>query len=73
VPVFLLHGRPDTAVPVIHATLLRDAIGEDVVRTTIFGRFGHGQPGSDGLGVDDAGDIFELSLFLRDIVAAGTE
>ncbi len=73
VPVFLLHGRPDTAIPVAHVVLLHSAIGDNVVRTTIFGRFGHGQPGADGLGFDDAGDIFELSLFLRDIVAAATE
>jgi len=73
VPVFLLHGRPDTAIPVVHAPLLRAAIGHEVGRMTIFGRFGHGQPGSAGLGLDDAGDIIELSLFLRDIVAAATE
>jgi len=73
VPIFLLHGRPDTAIPVAHADALRDAIGDEVVRTTIFGRFGHGQPGSDGLGMDDTSDILELSLFLRDIVAAATE
>jgi dienelactone hydrolase len=73
VPVFLLHGRPDTAIPVAHAETLRRAIGDDVVRTTVFGRFGHGQPGSDGLSIDDTTDIIELSLFLRDIVAAATE
>jgi dienelactone hydrolase len=73
VPVFLLHGRPDTAIPVAHAETLRRAIGDDVVRTTVFGRFGHGQPGSDGLSIDDTADIIELSLFLRDIVAAATE
>jgi fermentation-respiration switch protein FrsA (DUF1100 family) len=74
VPVFLLHGRPDTAIPVAHAETLRRAIGGDVVRTTVFGRFGgHGQPGSDGLSINDTADIIELSLFLRDIVAAATE
>ncbi len=73
VPIFLLHGRPDTAIPVAHAEALRRAIGDEVVRTTVFGRFGHGQPGANGLSVDDSGDIFELSLFLRDIVAAATE
>ena len=72
-PVFLLHGAPDTAIPVAHAALLEEAIGDQVVRTTIFGRFGHEQPGVTGLDLDDAGDIWELSLYLRDIVAAATE
>jgi dienelactone hydrolase len=72
-PVFLLHGAPDTAIPVAHAALLEEAIGDEVVRATIFGRFGHEQPGVTGLDLDDAGDIWELSLYLRDIVAAATE
>jgi dienelactone hydrolase len=73
VPVFLLHGVTDTAIPVAHATLLRDAIGSEVVRLTEFGRFGHGQPGASGLGVDDLGDVVQLALYLRDVVAAATE
>ena len=73
VPVFLLHGVSDTAIPVAHAALLRDAIGSEVVRLTEFGRFGHGQPGTNGLGIDDLGDIFQLALYLRDVVAAATE
>jgi len=72
-PVFLLHGVPDTAIPVAHAELLADAIGPEVNRLTVFGQFGHEQPGQRGLGFDDAGDIWELSLYLRDIVAAATE
>jgi dienelactone hydrolase len=72
-PVFLLHGAPDTAIPVAHAGLLYQAIGDEVRRATIFGGFGHEQPGAGGLGLDDAGDVWELSLYLRDIVAAATE
>jgi dienelactone hydrolase len=72
-PVFLLHGEPDTAIPVGHAADLAAAIGDEVVRLTRFGRFGHGQPGATGLGLDDAGDTLALTLYLRDIVAAATE
>ena len=72
-PVFILHGEPDTAIPVSHASELADAIGDNVVRLTRFGRFGHGQPGANGLSIDDAGDIAALTLYLRDIVAAVTE
>ena len=71
--MFILHGEPDTAIPVSHASLLADAIGDEVIRFTRFGRFGHGQPGADGLSIDDAGDIAALTLYLRDIVAAVTE
>lgn len=73
VPVFLLHGVTDTAIPVAHAALLRDALGPRVGRYTEFGRFGHGQPGTNGLSVDDGGDIVQLALYLRDVVAAATE
>lgn len=73
VPVFLLHGVTDTAIPFAHAALLRDAIGSEVVRLTEFGRFGHGQPGTNGLGLDDLADIVQLALYLRDVVAAATE
>ena len=72
-PTFILHGAPDTAIPVSHAAELAAAIGDNVVRMTRFGRFGHGQPGENGLTVDDAGDIAALTLYLRDIVAAVTE
>ena len=72
-PVFILHGERDTAIPVGHAATLASAIGDEVVRVTRFGRFGHGQPGASGLGIDDAGDILALSVYLRDIVAAATE
>ena len=71
--MFILHGEPDTAIPVGHASTLAGAIGDEVVRVTRFGRFGHGQPGANGLGADDAGDIVALSVYLRDIVAAATE
>ena len=72
-PVFLLHGQPDTAIPVAHAGLLARAIGPEVARLTVFGQFGHAQPGQGGLDIDDAGDVWELSLYLRDIVAAALE
>ena len=73
VPVFLLHGVTDTAIPVAHEALLRDALGSHVARLTQFGQFGHGQPGTNGLTADDMGDIVALALYLRDVVAAATE
>ncbi len=73
VPVYLLHGVTDTSIPIVHALLLRDLLGERVKRLTEFGRFGHGQPGVNGLSLDDVGDIVALSLYLRDVVAAATE
>jgi dienelactone hydrolase len=73
VPVYLLHGVTDNAIPVAHAELLRQALGDRVARLTEFGRFGHGQPGAGGLSIDDANDVFALFLYLRDVVAAATE
>jgi hypothetical protein len=72
-PVYLLHGQPDTAIPVAHATLLAQDLGDHLARFTEFGEFGHGQPGQAGLGPEDAGDILGLYLYLRDIVAATLE
>jgi dienelactone hydrolase len=72
-PIFLLHGDPDTAIPVGHAQLLHDRLGDRVARFTRFGEFGHGDPGQQGVGPEDMGDVFELYLYLRDIVAAATE
>jgi dienelactone hydrolase len=72
-PVFLLHGVNDTAIPVAHADLLATALGDSVAKDTRFGSFGHEQPGLEGLGLDDASDVWELSLYLRDIVAATFE
>jgi dienelactone hydrolase len=72
-PVYLLHGVTDSAIPVSHAYVLSDALGERLARLTIFGRFGHGQPGEDGLGLDDLPDLWALLLHLHDIVAATTE
>jgi dienelactone hydrolase len=71
--VFLLHGLSDNAIPVEHADLLQAALTARVVRSTRFGTFGHEQPGLAGLDPDDAGDIWALALYLRDIVAAATE
>jgi len=73
VPVYILHGVTDTAIPVAHAALLQSALGTNVKRFTEFGRFGHGQPGTSGLSLDDAGDVVQLALYLRDVVAAATE
>ncbi|MEX2548104.1 MAG: hypothetical protein WD830_09995 [Chloroflexota bacterium] len=72
-PVFLLHGEPDTAIPVGHAALLAERIGDRVARFTRFGEFGHGDPAQQDLGPDEIGDVWELYLYLRDIVAATTE
>ena len=72
-PVFLLHGEPDTAISVGHAALLAERIGDRVARFTRFGEFGHGDPTQQGLGPDEMGDVWELYLYLRDIVAATIE
>lgn len=72
-PVFLLHGEPDTAISVGHAALLAERIGDRVARFTRFGEFGHGDPARQGLGPDEMGDVLELYLYLRDIVAATKE
>ena len=73
-PVYLLHGENDRAIPVSHAEALNAELGLDVVvRFTRFGRFEHGQPGADGLTVDDAPDVWALTIHLHDIVAATTE
>ncbi|HEY7600018.1 MAG TPA: hypothetical protein VH741_08830 [Candidatus Limnocylindrales bacterium] len=72
-PVFLLHGDPDTAIPVSHSVMLDQALGDRVVRFTRFGQFGHGQPGEGGLGLSDVPDLWALLLHLHDIVAATTE
>jgi dienelactone hydrolase len=69
-PVFILHGRPDTAIPVVHAALLAQALDGRVERLTLFGQFGHEQPGQGGVGIDDVPDIVALAGYLRAIVAA---
>ena len=72
--VFVLHGIGDRAIPVSHAYALAARLPRGVLsKMTLFGRFEHGQPGRDGLGAEDAGDILELSLYLHAIVAAATE
>ncbi len=72
-PVYILHGRPDTAIPVVHAALIAQAIGDNVAELTLFGEFGHGQPGEGGIAVDDIPDVVSLGLYLRSIVAATLE
>jgi dienelactone hydrolase len=71
--VYLLHGEPDTAIPVAHAALLAEDLDGRVSRLTQFGEFGHGRPGQSGLGPEDFGDVLGLYLYLRDIVAATLE
>jgi acetyl esterase/lipase len=71
--VFLLHGDGDNAISVAHSIALAEALGENVVKFTRFGTFGHGQPGHDGLGLDDVPDIWALALYLHEIVAVTTE
>jgi hypothetical protein len=71
--VYLIHGEPDTAIPVAHASLLVERLGDRVSRFTQFGQFGHGQPGQNGIGPDEIGDVVGLYLYLRDIVAATLE
>jgi dienelactone hydrolase len=71
--VYLLHGDNDSAIPVAHGIALADALGDRVVRFTRFGRFQHGQPGRNGLSLADAQDIWALTLWLHDVVAAATE
>lgn len=73
VPVYLLHGAPDSAIPVSHAHQLAQALGDRVARLTVFGGFGHGQPGATGLGLGDIPDLWALLLHLNAIVAETTE
>jgi acetyl esterase/lipase len=72
-PVFVMHGESDRAIPISHAALLAESLGPSVARFTRFGRFEHGQPGADGLGLEDAPDVWQLLLHLNAIVAAATE
>ena len=72
-PVFLLHGEPDTSISVSHSALLSARLGDRLARFTRFGEFGHGQPGLSDLGPAEISDIWELYVYLRDIVAAATE
>lgn len=73
-PVFVLHGVQDTAIPVAHAYVLEAALPPgSVAKFTIFGRFEHGQPGQTGLTLDDAADVWALTLYLHDVIAATTE
>jgi len=72
--VFLLHGEADTSIPVSHARVLADALPDGTLgRLTIFRLFQHVQPGKDGLGLADLPDVWELYLYLHDIVALATE
>ncbi len=72
--VFTMHGVGDDAIPISHAVALNDALDpQQVGRFTRFGRFGHAQPGQDGLGLADVPDLWELTLYLHHIVAAATE
>lgn len=72
--VFTMHGVADNAIAYSHAVALHERLDPAVVgRFTSFGRFGHAQPGQDGLGLDDIPDIWQLTLHLHHIVAAATE
>lgn len=72
--VFTMHGVADNAIAYSHAVALHEQLDPAVVgRFTSFGRFGHAQPGQDGLGLDDIPDIWQLTLHLHHIVAAATE
>jgi fermentation-respiration switch protein FrsA (DUF1100 family) len=72
--VFTMHGVGDDAIPITHAHLLNDALPrEQVGYFAQFGRFGHAQPGREGLELADIPDLFELAVFLHHIVAAATE
>jgi len=72
--VFILHGVGDAAIPVAHAYALEAALpARSVADFTIFGRFGHGQPGQNGLTLEDVPDIWALTGYLHDIIAATTE
>lgn len=72
-PVYLLHGEPDNAISVGHSALLADRLGGRIARFTRFGEFGHGPPGLQDLGPAELSDVWELYIYLRDIVAAATE
>jgi len=73
-PVLLMHGENDSAIPISHALALSEALpSERLARFTRFGRFEHGQPGQAGLGIDDLADVWALTRYLHDVVAATTE
>ena len=72
--VFLLHGEADTSIAVSHARLIAAALPDGRLgRLTIFRLFQHVQPGKGGLGLQDVPDVWELYLYLHDIVALATE
>jgi dienelactone hydrolase/transcriptional regulator with XRE-family HTH domain len=69
-PTYLLHGRGDVAIPVTHAHMIADALSPGTLRRlTVFELFQHGQPGKEGLDVDDLPDLGQLYGYLYDLVA----
>lgn len=72
--VFLMHGESDRSIPISHVHLIADALPEGVLaRLTVFDLFQHVQPGKDGLTLEQAPDLWQLYLYLHDLVALTTE
>ncbi|MDQ3448058.1 MAG: hypothetical protein M3432_02620 [Chloroflexota bacterium] len=72
--VFLMHGESDRSIPISHVHLIADALPEGVLaRLTTFDLFQHVQPGKDGLSLEQAPDLWQLYLYLHDLVALTTE
>ena len=72
--VFLMHGESDRSIPVSHVHLVADALPAGVLaRLTVFDLFQHVQPGKDGITVEQIPDLWQLYLYLHDLVALTTE
>lgn len=72
--VYLMHGQSDRSIPISHAWLMADALPQgSLARLTVFDLFQHVQPGQDGLTLEQLPDLWELYLYLHDLVALTTE
>lgn len=72
--VFLMHGESDTSIPVSHVHHIAAALPADsLARSTVFDLFQHVQPGKDGLSLEQVPDLWQLYLYLHDLVALATE
>lgn len=72
--VFLMHGESDTSIPVSHVHHIAAALpAGSLARSTVFDLFQHVQPGKDGLSLEQVPDLWQLYLYLHDLVALTTE
>ncbi len=72
--VFLMHGESDRSIPVSHVHHIAEALpAGSLARLTVFDLFQHVQPGKDGLTLEQVPDLWQLYLYLHDLVALTTE